>query len=81
MSDIDIHNMTDRELVAGLMRGDKDSMKLGYVARSAVLTVESLRYANNPEGWDLIERDLQAFAEGFAQGINEDHTRLMPMSV
>lgn len=80
---MNIEDMTDRELVAGLMRGDRPSMKQGYSARSAVLTVKSLRYPGIESAgkWMEAEPTLQAFADGFALGMAEDREAIQPVRV
>jgi hypothetical protein len=62
MSNID--NMTDIELVAGLMRGDRRTHKMGYSAKNAAAAVLDLRE-------DADERDLTIFAAGFTHGLND----------
>lgn len=72
----DIDNLSDRELVMGLMRGDALEMKRGYSAAAAVETVRRLRYNDEHPDVDFNRAELLAFAEGFAHGCHEDHERL-----
>lgn len=78
---MDLENMTDEQIIMGLMRGEKASFKAGYSAEAAVHTVFDLRYS---KGVDLtLERqaELAAFARGFAHGMHEDSAQTNPVSV
>lgn len=65
----DIADMTARELVVGLMRGDKASFKQGYSAEAAVLV--AIKYNNIAKHSPLHDR-LQAFAEGYAVAASDE---------
>ncbi len=59
----DIAQMTARELIVGLMRGDKATFKQGYSAEAATLV--AIEYNNIQKHSPLHDR-LLAFAEGYA---------------
>lgn len=64
MSGID--ELTQRELLRGLMRGDPATFQAGYSAENAVLAVQ--------ERFDLHDADakrLRTYAHGFADGLKE----------
>jgi transcriptional accessory protein Tex/SPT6 len=65
---MDLDQMTPRQIVAGLMRGDADSKKLGYTPENAVQAVVNLK-GLDPAG---ASGDLLAYAEGFVDGLVED---------
>jgi hypothetical protein len=80
---MDIDTLTPRQLVCGLMRGDASDLKLGYSADAAVHTVAQMgSFSKDREPLTQTELDeLQAFAEGFAIGINENTALLNPVTV
>ncbi len=56
--------MTPREMVRGLMRGERARFKAGYTAENAVLAVCEIQ-GEPAEGQEA----LQQYAEGFCYGI------------
>lgn len=63
---IDLDAMTARELTAGLMRGDRLDMKLGYSALSAAHAAAATKHITVPsDAWD----GLLSWAEGFQDGM------------
>lgn len=73
---MDIDTATPRQLVCGLMRGNASELKLGYSAVAATKTVGEIKQLTSAE-----LNDLCIFAEGFAIGINEDTSDLLPAVV
>lgn len=61
---IDIDQMTPRELCAGLMRGDRADMKLGYSYESAALVAAERNILSEDA-----TRRLLRYAFGFAEGM------------
>jgi len=72
---MDFEQMTPREIVAGLMRGNREEQKLGYSAGSAVITAVRLKHLDDDDAADLLN-----YAEGFAAGLVESTERTMPAS-
>lgn len=70
---MDLDRMTPREVVAGLMRGNREEQKLGYSAEAAVAMAATVKDLDHNV---LVE--LVAYAEGFADGLPEDPARAMP---
>lgn len=62
---MDLETAHPHELVAGLMRGNRRELKLGYSAANAVAAVMDLR----PE---LDRSALMTYARGFADGLAEN---------
>lgn len=75
-SHIDPRHCHPRELVRGLMRGNRAESKLGYTATNAVLAVFNVQ-PDAKHG----ATELQAYAEGFAAGMAEDSARTLPGGV
>lgn len=71
--DVDIRTMHPRELVRGLMRGDRATLRAGYSADNAVIAADNV-HGMTPEARDR----LQSYAEGFAAGMKEDPARTLP---
>ena len=73
---MDLNKMTPRQLTAGLMRGNRIEMKMGYSPEAAASA------AARRAGWDNDSpefKELLAYAQGFADGLVEDGTQgLMP---
>ena len=65
----DITEMTARELLVGLMRGDRATLKQGYGPKAATLAVCDLQNIARPSP---IEERLLAFAEGYAFAANDE---------
>lgn len=72
-----LDNMTDEQIITGLMRGEKRSFKVGYDPAAAVYALENLRYADNPLH-DEDRHALMQFARGFALGMREDSSEVNP---
>lgn len=66
-----IHEMEPRELIRGLMRGNRAEFKVGYEARAAVIAVKNLKP-------DADEAELEAYAAGFAAGMREPNMLTLP---
>lgn len=62
-----IETMTTREFVAGLMRGDRATLKSGYTAESAAIAVAETKGLDREH---QIYDDLLAYANGFARGMS-----------
>lgn len=65
----DLATMPWQELMRGLMRGNREELKLGYSPHNAVHAVKKLRP-------DEHEDELRGYAEGFSDGMNPD---MVPM--
>lgn len=57
-----LESLTARELIAGLMRGNRAELKLGYSPANAALAVRDLRP-------DASEDELRGYSEGFSDGM------------
>jgi hypothetical protein len=69
---IAMDRMDARELVRGLMRGDRAQWKLGYSAAAAIDAVRTVK------GDEAVTPELIAYAEGFADGMAEPQDRTYP---
>jgi hypothetical protein len=76
--DTRITDMTPRQLIVGLMRGDRASLKAGYSAKAATLTAIEI---NNIAKDSPSHLKLLAFAEGFAYGMHEDNSVNNPATI
>jgi hypothetical protein len=65
---IDIDEMTPHELTAGLMRGDRTDMRLGYSAKAAALTTAE-RKQLSPEQYQKLLEWAQGFHDGMYDAI------------
>jgi hypothetical protein len=63
----DLATMTPREVVRGLMRGNRIELKVGYSAENAVLAVSELQDLSHDE-----LTVLRAYAVGFAAGMKRE---------
>ena len=63
----DLSTMTPRELIRGLMRGERTSLKLGYSPANAVLAVQRLRP-------DADEDELRGYSQGYSDGLRRCDT-------
>jgi hypothetical protein len=73
----DINTMTNRQLVAGLMRGSLKDFQQGYGPESAVLTVEDMRERDDRLMGEVDRNELLAYAQGFYDGLDEDSSNVM----
>ncbi len=74
---MNVGEMDPQEAVRGLMRGDRESLKLGYTAENAARAVIGLH-----PGMTRAERwEVRRYAEGFAAGMAEDAARAYPTAV
>lgn len=72
---VDLDAMTLREQTAGLMRGSREKLQLGYTAKNAAYA--ALSYTTRQAGGDdrppiddpVLTEDLFPYAEGFADGM------------
>lgn len=70
---MDFDNMTDEEIVRGLMRGERPSFKMGYSPAAAISAMESLGRCD-----DNNRAELLAYARGFNHGMHEDASMTNP---
>jgi hypothetical protein len=73
----DLTTMDPRELVRGLMRGNARELKQGYDSSAAIGAVIDVGLGLSTEE----TRKLEAYAEGFADGMAEDSSRTQPAYV
>lgn len=66
-----LETMTDRELIAGLMRGNRAELKLGYSPANAELAVRDLRP-------DASEDELRGYSQGFSDGMRRTESMVVP---
>jgi hypothetical protein len=66
-----IDDMTLRDRTAGLMRGNRQQMQLGYSARNAAYAALRYDFSGEDPGFDdpRLTEDLFPYAEGFADGM------------
>lgn len=69
----DPRTMHPRELVRALMRGDAASFKAGYSAPNAAIAACEIQDIHGQD-----RADLHEYAQGFADGMQEDRERISP---
>lgn len=71
MTTRDIRAMAPRELLRGLMRGNRTELKLGYSAANAVAAVKRIHS-------DIGDAEMRGYSQGFSDGMRRD---IQPMVV
>jgi hypothetical protein len=61
----DLDKLSPREMVAGLMRGNRDELRLGYTWLAAAQVTADRKGLDNDQ-----RAQLRAYGEGFAEGMN-----------
>ena len=73
---MNIHSMTPRQIIVGLMRGDESTSKQGYTADNAVIAAAEVHRITD-ESELLI---LAAYSEGVADGLAQDPHRISALA-
>lgn len=68
----DTNKIDNYVIIRGLMRGDYNSLKLGYSASAAISMLGDIGQIENQNHKEI----LTAYAEGFADGMREDRARI-----